>query len=287
MLFKPGAKELANRLEADLSAEGDKCAGFIEEIESLSVMFGDLEAENARLVKLLAEKDSVLSKVMGEKLRGRQQLATVKEEARSLTQGRDFDQEKIKNIGMQVNASKRAASESMAAASKSAEEVRQLSQQLAKVKKTSTDATVAQQKSSDALEQVQKEHKVLLKQAEDAKRTKEARSFDDNRLSEVNEELKAKLTGEVRLRKDAEARAAAAPSDAGGKESLRDEIIQELMKKLHCSVCPNQPKEVALTRCGHMLSRQCVDQLVAQRSRKCPLCGLAFSSSDVLSVFLD
>lgn len=287
VLTQPDAKELASRLEADLRAEREKCAAFIEEIESLSVMFGDLELENARLVKLLAEKDSVLSKVMGEKLRCRQQLATVKEEARSLTQGREFDQEKIKNIGVQVSASKRAVQESMTAASRSADEVRLLTQQLAWCKKLLLEASAAHQKASSSLEQLQKEHAIVVDLSKVAAGKCETSSFDVRRLGEENERLKAQLTEEERRRKEAEAAVKTAPSANSGKESLRDEIIQELMKKLHCSVCPNQPKEVALVRCGHMLSHQCVDQLVAQRSRKCPLCGLAFSASDVLNVFLD
>jgi hypothetical protein len=105
------AAELATRLEGDLIAQQQKCDSFIQEVESLSVMFGDLEAENARLVKLLTEKESVLSRVMSEKLRGRQQLATMKEEARALAQGREIDQEKMKNLSGQVSMSKRLAAE--------------------------------------------------------------------------------------------------------------------------------------------------------------------------------
>lgn len=252
-------------------------------------MFGDLEAENARLVKLLAAKDSVLSKVMGEKLRGKQQLATVKEEAKSLTQAHEGDQDKIRNLGKQVSASKRAVTESKASASKQSAEVRLLQEQLAKLRESLIAAKNAKATAIVNLERVQKELGLMSERCKDLTVKKATSLFDDRRLSEENAELKAKLTSAERRLKEAESAAASsqAPGNDGGKESLRDEIIQELMKKLHCSVCPNQPKEVALVRCGHMLSRQCVEQLVAQRSRKCPLCGLPFSASDVLSVFLD
>jgi E3 ubiquitin-protein ligase BRE1 len=284
---KPNAAQLVARLEADLRAQRDKCSSFIEEVESLSVMFGDLEAENARLVKLLAEKDSVLSKVMGEKLRGRQQLATVKEEARSLAQGREFDQEKIKNLTMQVSVSKRAVLESALAANRAADEARCVAQQLVQQRNVASEATVSARTTAAERDAVQNERDAAVAQAEDGHVKGETSAFVGRRLAEANEEVKRQLAEEVARRREAEAAAAANGAGAGGNESLRDEIIQELMKKLHCSVVTNQPKEVALVRCGHMLSRQCVDQLVSQRSRKCPLCGLPFSGSDVLNVFLD
>jgi E3 ubiquitin-protein ligase BRE1 len=276
------------RLEADLQAERDKCSSFIDEVESLSVMFGDLEAENARLVKLLAEKDSVLSKVMGEKLRGRQQLATVKEEARSLTQGREFDQEKIKNLTNQVAVSKRAVAASADAVKNATEEARSLEKQLQTQRKVADEATVAGRTADAEKEAMRQERDLAAAQAEEERLSGQTNAFVVRRLAEENEDLKRQVSEQKELRQQAEAASAAAAGGvADGKKTLRDEIIQELMKKLHCSVNTDQPKEVALVRCGHMLSRKCVDQLVAQRSRKCPLCGLPFSASDVLNVFLD
>lgn len=269
-------------------SEREKCSSFIEEVESLSAMFGDLEAENARLVKLLAEKDSVLSKVMGEKLRGRQQLATVKEETRSLTQGREFDQDKIKNLTGQVNASKRAVLESTAAANQAAGESRSMAQQLQIQKKVADEATVSARTAEGEKESMKKERDLAVAQAEEARVSGQSSSFVVRRLAEENEDLKRSVAEEESRRQQAEAAAAASAGSAeSGKETLRDEIIQALMKKLHCSVNTDQPKEVALMRCGHMLSKKCVDQLVAQRSRKCPLCGIPFSASDVLNVYLD
>lgn len=284
--MQPNAVELASRLEADLKSEREKCSSFIEEVESLSVMFGDLESENARLVKLLAEKESVLSKVMGDKLRGRQQLATVKEEARSLAQGREFDQEKVKNLTMQVSVSKRAVSDCTLAAGKAAEEARTLAAQLALQRKVAEDCTGRERVARAEKTAMEQERDAALELAETAKVEGQTNAFVVKRLTEDIRELKKQL-------EEAEAKCQLAEQnnsgsgDASGKDSLRDEIIQELMKKLHCSVCPNQPKEIALVRCGHMLSRKCVDQLIAQRSRKCPLCGTSFAQQDVLNVYLD
>lgn len=240
------------------------------------------------MVKLLAEKDSVLSKVMGEKLRGRQQLATVKEEARSLTQGREFDQDKIQNLTSQVAVSKRAMSESAAAASKASEEARCATQELQIHRKVSDDATILARTAEAEKDKASKERDLAVAQAEKARVDSESSAFVVRRLGEENVELKRRLVEEEKRRQDGEtAAAASAAAQDSSKESQRDEIISELLKKLHCSVNTDQAKEVALVRCGHMLSRMCVDQLVAQRSRKCPLCGIPFGASDVLNIFLD
>jgi E3 ubiquitin-protein ligase BRE1 len=247
-------------------------------------MFGDLEAENARLVRLMTEKESVLSKVMSEKLRGRQQLATMKEEARSLAQGREIDQEKMKNLAGQVSASKRAASEAANAVNKASEEVRLLSQQLGEQRKIAEDALVALRAAQSEKDAMRTELDVALSRAEQLQVEEHVERFEVKRLSEEKE----RVTRELAEASKALQRAQRGAGNGGHPSDVnRDEIIQELMKKLHCSVVTHELKEVALTRCGHLMSRQCVSQLIAGRSRKCPLCGIAFSESEILNVYLD
>jgi E3 ubiquitin-protein ligase BRE1 len=282
---QPNVTELVARLERDLSSQDAKCSSFIQEVESLSVMFGDLEAENARLVRLMTEKESVLSKVMSEKLRGRQQLATMKEEARSLAQGREIDQEKMKNLAGQVSASKRAASEAASAASKASEEVRLLSQQVGEQRKIAEDALVSMRAAQSEKDAMRMERDAAVSRAEQLQVGEHVERFEVKRLLEEKERLTRELSEASQALQRAQR--GAASSVGHSSDVNRDEIIQELMKKLHCSVVTHEPKEVALTRCGHMMSRQCVSQLIAGRSRKCPLCGIAFSESDVLNVYLD
>jgi E3 ubiquitin-protein ligase BRE1 len=296
-LSKPSAGELANRLETDLQIERTKCASLSEEVESLYVMFGDLETENRRLVNLLAEKESVLSRVMSEKLRGRQQLATVKEEARSLAQGRELDQDKIKNLISQVAASRRESTEGVIAAKLAMEEARSFSQQLSQQRKIADESTTSARAAEVGADAMRMERDIAVAQCEQLRISGQTDGFAVKRITEAMDVMKLKFAEErAQWRQISNAaenggdRTGRGSNDDGageGKDSLRDEIIQELMKKLHCSVVPNQPKEVTLIRCGHMLSRQCVSQLVSQRSRKCPLCGKGFSESDILPIFLD
>jgi hypothetical protein len=68
--------------------------------------------------------------------------------------------------------------------------------------------------------------------------------------------------------------------------SVKDEIILRLYKKINCPVIKSSPKEVILYKCGHLFSSKCVKNLIITRNRKCPLCGQIFSNEDIRQVFL-
>ena len=99
-----------------------------------------------------------------------------------------------------------------------------------------------------------------------------------NRLTEENADLKRRL-------EMAECANRSNGRNSTSSDMIRDEMIRELRKKLNCSVLTNKQKEVVLLRCGHLFSRQCTDDLVAARNRKCPICGKAFGTDDVKNVF--
>eukprot|EP00587_Corethron_hystrix_P000873 CAMPEP_0113306298 /NCGR_PEP_ID=MMETSP0010_2-20120614/5602_1 /TAXON_ID=216773 ORGANISM="Corethron hystrix, Strain 308" /NCGR_SAMPLE_ID=MMETSP0010_2 /ASSEMBLY_ACC=CAM_ASM_000155 /LENGTH=1110 /DNA_ID=CAMNT_0000160931 /DNA_START=742 /DNA_END=4071 /DNA_ORIENTATION=+ /assembly_acc=CAM_ASM_000155 len=61
--------------------------------------------------------------------------------------------------------------------------------------------------------------------------------------------------------------------------------IRNLKHKLACPVCKDREKKCILKRCNHMFCRQCVDENIKNRSRKCPACGLSFGKDDVGDVW--
>lgn len=272
------AKNVIQLLEKELEEERAKSTSFIGEVESLSNLFAELETENSRLVKVLSEKEQVLSKVMGERLRGRQLLTTIKEENRALSQGRDIDNDKIKVLAAAVDASKKLVAEATAASNKALEETRVMAAQLEKRRRIADEATVSARTAIAEKEEMKRERDAYMAKAEKAAVGTEENRFKVERLTEENAELKKRLE------------AAEAVNKSNGRSTtngdmIRDEMIRELRKKLNCSVVTSKPKEVVLLRCGHLFSRQCTDNLVATRNRKCPICGKAFGTDDVRSVF--
>ena len=73
--------------------------------------------------------------------------------------------------------------------------------------------------------------------------------------------------------------------ESGGGAELIQEQLRWYKSQVKCNVVPAQDKEVVLSKCGHMYSRQAVDQLLQGRNRKCPSCGTRFDRADVLPIF--
>ena len=68
-----------------------------------------------------------------------------------------------------------------------------------------------------------------------------------------------------------------------------DELAQLLTiikSRVTCGVCNEREKKCILLRCRHMFCRECVDENVKNRSRKCPACGQRFDTKDVEDVWL-
>lgn len=64
------------------------------------------------------------------------------------------------------------------------------------------------------------------------------------------------------------------------------EEMQSLLGIAKCSSCRNNWKNTALKSCGHVFCKECVDERIASRSRKCPVCSRSFSSGEVMAVHL-
>lgn len=271
---------MITRIQQDLEEERLKSAGFIEEVESLSTMFSEVESDNEKLGKLLTEKEQILSKVMAERLRGRQLLTTVKEQNRVLTQGREVDGEKIKSLTTAVAASKKAAQEANAACLKGQLEARELASTLEKRRRIADDATVSSRTAIAEKEEMRRERDVHIARVEQVLLEYNKDRFQAKRLREQLEEAERRVKeAEETLQRHME------NGHTSNEDSIRDEIIRELGKKLNCSIVTSRPKEVGLFRCGHLFSRQCTDNLIATRNRKCPICGKPFSNDDVRSIF--
>lgn len=75
---------------------------------------------------------------------------------------------------------------------------------------------------------------------------------------------------------------------AGGSFSV-DQLktqISVLKSRLACPVCHYRDKECIILRCRHMHCKQCVDERISNRSRKCPTCNVKFSENEVGDVWL-
>lgn len=126
-----------------------------------------------------------------------------------------------------------------------------------------------------------------------------ARSSDLAKENEEKREEVRKLNGQCEAAEKETKRVreqlagAASASGADGSESATFSVkqlqtqVHFLKNRLACPVCHYRDKECIIMRCRHMHCKACVDEQVANRSRKCPTCNLKFSENDIQDVWLN
>ncbi|KAJ5902540.1 E3 ubiquitin-protein ligase bre1 [Penicillium taxi] len=68
-----------------------------------------------------------------------------------------------------------------------------------------------------------------------------------------------------------------------GNSSSEYEMLRSLAL---CGVCCRRWKNTVIKICGHVFCRECVDERLSSRSRKCPNCGLSFGVKDHMHITL-
>ena len=115
-----------------------------------------------------------------------------------------------------------------------------------------------------------------------------------SRCDEIAEQVKS----EKKMRMECEREVGAGTSGVAttGKKSKKGDAktplqdterikLEQCLSLLRCSVCLTNFKECALTRCMHLFCNDCIQTNIAQRLRKCPMCGDKFTENEVKKVY--
>ncbi|OWZ19149.1 hypothetical protein PHMEG_0006644 [Phytophthora megakarya] len=74
-------------------------------------------------------------------------------------------------------------------------------------------------------------------------------------------------------------------SSTGELTDLERFELRDLQKLVNCSVCQDRRKDVIISKCFHMFCKECIDNNLKSRNRKCPTCKKMFGQDDVKSVW--
>ena len=66
-------------------------------------------------------------------------------------------------------------------------------------------------------------------------------------------------------------------------EVLRIEL-ETYKAKVMCRCGADRERDIALKTCPHVFCRKCIDDTTSHRNRKCPLCGIRFTKSDIIEI---
>ncbi len=77
-------------------------------------------------------------------------------------------------------------------------------------------------------------------------------------------------------------------SGATGSSMSQDDadMLEMTLGMLRCSVCKDRFKSVTIKKCFHLFCKECIDENLRSRSRKCPACGEKFGQDDVANIFV-
>ena len=146
--------------------------------------------------------------------------------------------------------------------------------------KTYGDLTLLAQDLAQRIEEAHAAlHAVHARSLGDAERS----AARDRELLSVKEELA------VALRRAASSSAEGVRGRGGGGKEASTYLEQQLdtyKRLVRCSVCNDRAKNTVITRCYHCFCKECIDDNLEKRIRKCPGCGTSFGDKDVHSLWL-
>jgi len=99
---------------------------------------------------------------------------------------------------------------------------------------------------------------------------------------ELQREL-SKLKAAKKERNDKESKQSNEIASSSNKDDM--DMLEMSLGMLRCSVCKDRFKSVAITRCFHLFCKECIDENLRNRHRKCPACGEKFGQDDVRNIF--
>ncbi|KAF3915560.1 hypothetical protein ABW21_db0205455 [Orbilia brochopaga] len=65
-----------------------------------------------------------------------------------------------------------------------------------------------------------------------------------------------------------------------------ESTLEGFRSMVRCGVCRTGQKSRVIKTCGHLFCKDCIEERITSRNRKCPNCGRPFAATDVLTIVL-
>jgi E3 ubiquitin-protein ligase BRE1 len=267
-------QELANQQEV--------ASALMAEIDDLAKSFDDMQEQNTRLLRQLSDAETLRATHNAERYKHRQECSQLERERDSWKQ--------------QVAALKKLSDDVQGAAAEMETKLDAVDQRLIK---TQEQLQATEQKAA-AYEEHARENRALaldyqqqLNQASERfKDITEAMDAEtkhhdqrDRKLRRAEEKVTTLTRKLARLAASSSSSGSSGASADLDSTGLHDEL-RLLKQQLKCSVCASRKKNVVITKCFHTFCKECIDENVRTRHRKCPACGIPFDARDVKEVYI-
>lgn len=245
-----------------------------------------LNQANARLLKQATEKDEMNAKSLSTILHLKQLTEHVTKEKENLEQQVKSGQQLALAARLAANARERVNEEFE-------KEHKALESRLKEFEEKHEILSKEKEVSDGKLSQHSARMSALMKDVQKARDRCEELASESTKLREEKQDMMESLT--IAQREASESakmysKLAKQASSSGGMSGFTvDQLntqISVLKSRIACPVCNHRDKKCILLRCRHMFCKQCVDENIKNRSRKCPACGTRFDTKDVADVWL-
>ena len=244
-----------------------------------------LQGANSRLLRQAAEKDEMNAKSLSTILHLKQLTDQITKEKENLEQQVKSSQQLALSARLAANARERLS-----------EEVERERQSMeARIKEWEVKCqALAAEKDQIEVKMTQNRSRMasLLTEVEGAKNRCEELASESTKLQEEKQKMMESLAiahndaEEARNQTEQLSRASGGAIVAGFTAEQLHTQVKHLQSRVNCPVCNARDKKCILLRCRHMFCKNCVDETIKNRSRKCPACGIRFDTKDVGDIWL-
>jgi E3 ubiquitin-protein ligase BRE1 len=281
MQFRRAKKEL---LAAQASKDRAKALLERAERERQSMM-----ESNVRLISQIAEKDEMNAKSLSTILHLKSLTEKLSAEKEILEQQAKSSSQLALAARLATNAKERVSEELM-------KEKQTLEEQFSELEKqymsTKTELEKMFAEWSEASGKMKTKESALanaLQRCEELAAENEQKREEIRKLVDILSKTEKEATDAKERLSDAIKSGAAMGGDStsGAYVDQLKTQVSVLKSRLACPVCHYRDKECIILRCRHMHCKQCVEERISNRSRKCPTCNVKFSENDVGDIWLN
>jgi len=275
--YKRARKELAATI-----ASKDAAKAKLERTEKEKDFLGQM---NARLLKQASEKDEINAKSLSTILHLKQLSEQIAKEKENLEQ-------QVKSAGQLALSARLASNARNRVAEEFSNEKKATKALLEELEKKCSVLATEKELAEGKLSQEKARMSGLISDAQKAKKRCEELATQSTKDQEEKQKIIESLAIAKREASEATILSQKLASSKGGglvagfTASQLSTQVAHLKHRLACPVCNARDKKCILLRCRHMFCKQCVDENVKNRSRKCPACGQRFDTKDIADVWL-
>ncbi|KNE69014.1 hypothetical protein AMAG_13888 [Allomyces macrogynus ATCC 38327] len=273
-----------SKLQAQLALAQRQVTMLTRELNSVVEGYERLDATVATHVRALAERDDHLARLIADKTKLDGKILFLRKQLEQLKAEADGERRAVD-----------AARDAQRAADDAARAAQAHIVALTKELAAANDVAAAHRTRALDLD-AQMTH--YVRQAKDADArvtvavaTRDARIADAEQARHERSRAQDALKQAEALLAERDARIAKLEADAAKRRddppsSEAEVMLEQYRQLLLCGTCKTRFKDTAIARCMHTFCRQCVQDRLDTRQRKCPTCSEPFGSNDVRTIYM-